>query len=116
VLSKGIIATKISFNQTQIVKEVQIRLSSDCTEIICCNNEQYSDFVRMYFTFPRHYKFNKIIGFSYGADSYTFQHVRNKVLKMSEELLVEEIDFMLNEVRFSLPFNPDYNHKPFELS
>ena len=35
---------------------------------------------------------------------------------MSEELLVDEIDFMLNEVRFSLPFNPDYNHKPSEVS
>jgi hypothetical protein len=34
---------------------------------------------------------------------------------MSEELIVNEIEFMMNEVRFSLPYDPDYNQKPFEL-
>lgn len=91
-MKKGIQATKFSFNSPCKFKVVQLKLSKDGRFLSYSDQEMRKDFFGMYFTFPRYFRLDKIKGFTYGAESYTFRYLRKLIVKKSQELRISEIE------------------------
>lgn len=113
-LQKGIKATKFSFNSPKVCKEVIIKLNKSLTKISYQNQVKPADFFGMYFKFPRSFKIDKVLGFTFGPSSFTFQYLRKDILKRTEFLRFNllEISAQLEELQGN--YEPDQGVKSFE--
>lgn len=91
MLQKGIDAIKISFNKPNYKQDVVISLHGDGKSLKYVQKSTTSDFLKKYFSLPRTYNLTKMIGFSYGPKTFTFEKLQKQVVYKSRRLRMTEM-------------------------
>lgn len=96
-MQKGITAVKFSFNTPERQKEVIIRISKSCKDISYRDKQTSNQFVKRYFTFNKSYRLDALLGFSFGAETFTFKYLQAQMVKKSQGLRINDLELAYME-------------------